>query len=169
MTDIEKIYIDHFETVYKYVLSLSRDECVADEITQEAFFKALKNIDAFRGQCKLTVWLCQIAKNCYFTYLEKEKKKTPLYSEEKAALSGRSLEHAFVDKETAMQIHQILHDLAEPYKEVFSLRTFGELSFREIGDLFEKTESWARVTCYRAKLQIRQHLDEEEEQNENNL
>lgn len=158
MTDIEKIYADYFETVYRYVLSLSRDTSVADEITQETFFRALKKLKDFKGQCKLSVWLCQIAKNCYFTYVEKEKKKSSISEEEVSAM--KSLEEAFTDKETALQIHQILHDLAEPYKEVFSLRTFGELSFREIGDLFEKSESWARVTCHRAKLQIRQRLEE---------
>lgn len=167
MTDIEKIYADHFETVYKYVLSLSRDETIAIEITQETFFRALKKLGEFKGQCKLTVWLCQIAKNCYFSYLEKEKRKASLPDE--AAVSLENLEGNFVDKETALRIHQILHHLAEPYKEVFSLRTFGELSFREIGDLFEKTESWARVTYHRAKLQICQRLDEKGDSNENYL
>ena len=162
-----KAYTDYFDTVYRYVLGLSRDGCVADEITQETFFKALKNLNTFKGQCKLSVWLCQIDKNCYFTYLEKEKRKGALPDE--AASTTESLEAAFVSKETALQIHQILHDLAEPYKEVFSLRTFGELSFREIGDLFEKTESWARVTYHRAKLQIRQRLDEKGDRKENNL
>ena len=106
MTDIEKVYTDYFDTVYRYVLGLSRDGCVADEITQETFFKALKNLNTFKGQCKLSVWLCQIAKNCYFTYLEKEKRKGALPDE--AASTTESLEAAF-----ALQIHQIRHELAE--------------------------------------------------------
>lgn len=154
MTDFQEVYDLYFKDVYKYALSLSRNEHVAEEITQETFFKALKNIDAFRGQCRLYVWLCQIAKNTYFTYARKQKRDAP----EEEGASGEGLEERLITKESAFEIHKVLHKLPEPYKEVFSLRVFGELSFAQIGELFGKTESWARVTYHRARLKIKEEM-----------
>lgn len=154
MTDFQEVYDLYFKDVYKYALSLSRDPHVAEEITQETFFKALKSIDSFRGQCRLYVWLCQIAKNTYFTYMGKQGKEEAAQE----VTSGDSMEEKLLIKETAFEIHKLLHNLPEPYKEVFSLRVFGELSFSQIGELFGKTESWARVTYYRARLKIKEEL-----------
>ena len=151
--DFQDIYEQYFKDVYKYVLALCHKDTVAEEITQETFFKALKSIDSFKGQCKLYVWLCQIAKNTYFTYLKKQSKVLPLDEHQ-----ADSIEQALEEESTVLQIHQILHNLEEPYKEVFSLRTFGQLSFKQIGSLFEKTEGWARVTYHRAKLKIKEEL-----------
>lgn len=179
MTEFEQVYRLYFHDVYKYALSLSRDEHMAEEITQETFFKALKSLDRFDGRCKVYVWLCQIAKNTYFTMRQREKRteslppaETDEWSEETMSgrqpagsrsvgilsVGGESLEQKLIAEESALEIHRILHRLPEPYKEVFSLRTFGELSFRQIGDLFGKTESWARVTYHRAKLKIKEEL-----------
>lgn len=152
--EFQEVYESYFKDVYKYVLALCRDEHMAEEVTQETFFKAMKNIDSFRGQCKLYVWLCQIAKNTYFTMAEKSRRTEETLPEE----AEDALERALLTKESAFEIHRILHDLEEPYKEVFSLRVFGELSFRQIGQLFGKTESWARVTYHRARLKIREEL-----------
>lgn len=152
MEDYQEIYSLYFQDVYKYVLALSRDPSLAEEITQEAFFKALKSLDSFQGQCKLYVWLCQIAKNTYLSYLKKHKEP------EKEETLTSSLEEMMLDKEFAFLIHQALHNLPEPYKEVFSLRVLGELSFRQIGLLFGKTENWARVTYHRARLTIKEEL-----------
>lgn len=154
MADFEKVYDLYFRDVYKYALSLSRDPQVAEEITQETFFKALKNIDSFRGQCRLYVWLCQIAKNTYMTYCQKQSRTSP----EVEGSSETNLEEHFLTKESAFEIHKVLHRLPEPYKEVFSLRVFGELPFVQIGELFGKTESWARVTYHRARLKIKEEL-----------
>ena len=129
---------------------------MAEEITQETFFKALKSIDSFRGQCKLYVWLCQIAKNTYFSMAAKEKHRTN--ETEIPETDGETLESALLTKESAFEIHKVLHRLEEPYKEVFSLRVFGQLSFKQIGILFGKTESWARVTYHRARLKIKEEL-----------
>ena len=145
MDDFQEIYNMYFTDVYKYVLSLCREPQLAEEITQETFFKAMKNLDGFRGQCRLFVWLCQIAKNTYFSH--QGKSSTSFDAEPEAS---QSVEEAILQKETAFEIHRILHHLPEPYKEVFSLRVFGELSFKQIGILFGKTENWARVTYYRA-------------------
>ncbi len=151
--DFQEIYQQYFGDVYKYVLSLCRNDQIAEEITQETFFKALKKIDSFREECKLYVWLCQIAKNTYLSYLKKQKHILPIDAEEES-----SMEQNLEDESTAIQIHRILHGLEEPYKEVFSLRTFGQLSFRQIGELFSKTEGWARVTYHRAKIRIQEEL-----------
>ncbi|MFN7253526.1 MAG: RNA polymerase sigma factor [Anaerobacillus sp.] len=159
MTEFESIYNQYFREVYSFVLLLSRNDRIAEEITQETFFKALKNIDKFEGKCKLNVWLCQIAKNTYFTYLDKQKRFDTGDIPEQS--SEKSIEEMIVKKEETLRLHRVLHRLEEPHKEVFTLRIFGELSFKEISELFEKTESWARVTFHRAKRKIQDLLKEE--------
>lgn len=160
MTEFEKIYDQHFREVYAFILSMSLNEKLAEEITQETFFKALKAIDGFKGQCKMNVWLCQIAKNTYFTHLSKQKRLVP---EEAVESSGDAvMERLMENREEAMRVHKVLHSLQDPYKEVFTLRIFGELSFRDISGLFGKTESWARVTYHRARQKIQDRLKEED-------
>ena len=154
MGDFEEVYNLYFRDVYKYALSLTRDTAMAEEITQETFFKALKSIDRFDGRCKLYVWLCQIAKNTHLSLCRRRKYEEAL--DEETADDG--IEPDMIAREESLAIHRILHTMPEPYKEVFSLRTFGELSFAQIADLFGKTESWARVTYHRAKLQIKEKL-----------
>ena len=156
MEDFDKIYTAYFSEVYKFVLSLCRNPALAEEITQEAFFKALKNIDSFQGDCKLNTWLCKIAKNTFYSYAKKNRRQADCALE--IVISDEDIEQRFADKETAYAIHKVLHRLNEPYKEVFWLRTFGELSFAQIGALFSKTESWARVTYYRAKIMIKEEI-----------
>lgn len=156
MKDFEKIYSEYYDTVFRYVLSLCKEERWTEEITQEAFFKALKAIDTFHGECKLSVWLCQIAKNTFFTETKRHRRKVdyPL----NIAEDEEDVEQKIFDKESCLEIHKVLHMLKEPYKEVFWMRTFGELSFAEIGILLGKSESWARVTYHRARLKIREGL-----------
>lgn len=159
MTDFESIYQQYFREVYLFIVKLSRNEKVAEEITQETFFKALKGIDTFQGHCKINVWLCQIAKNTYFTYLQKQNRYVTDEMEEKV---GENLVDALIlKKEEAFRIHKVLHTLDEPYKEVFTLRVFGELSFKQISELFGRTESWARVTFYRGKQKLQEMLKED--------
>lgn len=122
MEDFEKIYSQYFDIVFRYVLSLCKDETLAEEITQEAFFKALKKIDSFRVDCKINVWLCQIAKHTYYSISENKKKYVD-YSYERIP-DTKSIEQTIFNKEMAMQIYKILHKLEEPYKEVFWMRTF---------------------------------------------
>jgi len=155
VTDFEVIYSQYFADVYKYALSLCRNETLAEEITQETFFKALKSIDKFKGDCKMRVWLCQIAKNTYFSIYQKNKHITDESHEEN---EGECIEQKLIDSEIAWEIHKILHFLDEPYKEVFTLRVFGELPFLRIAELFGKTESWARVTFHRAKIKLKGRL-----------
>ena len=167
--DIEKLYREYFTPVYRYTLSLVHDPDMAEEITQETFFRALKKINDYRGEASLKVWLCQIARNLSFDSLKRQLKITALTKHdddesddyELPAGSESDPEEQLLRKQTAMKIHRILHDLKEPYKEVFQLRTFGDLSFAEIGELFGKSESWARVTYYRSRMMIKEELDED--------
>lgn len=160
--NIEELYRTYFDIVYRYIRSISQDGSLAEEVTQETFFKALKKADQFRGDCDVRVWLCQIAKNTLYDHLKKQKKQ--LLGDEKLeeaeSADGELLEEKLAQRSQAMEIHKVLHRLSEPYKEVFSLRTFGELTFREIGMLFGKSENWARVTYYRARVKIREELEQ---------
>lgn len=159
MPDFENIYELYFKDVYRFVLSLTQNESIAEEITQETFFKALKSIDQFNGSCKVNVWLCQIAKNTYFSYTRKEKRITDFTLDDQ--VSETNIERSLAQKDEALLIHKLLHALDEPYKEVFSLRVFAELSFSEIGNIFGKTESWSRVTFHRGKRKIQELMREE--------
>jgi len=156
--NFERVCTEYFYDVYKYVLSLCRDEAIAEEVTQETFIKAMQNISKFSGSCKLYVWLCQIAKNTYFTLHQKQKLHTA-YEDSDLPDFTVDIEKDYLDKESAKRLHLLLHNLNEPYKEVFSLRIFGELPFSQIADLFGKTDSWARSIFYRAKKQLQEGLE----------
>lgn len=157
MTEFEEIYSNYFKDVYRYSLVLSKNKSIAEDITQETFFKALKKIDAFKGDCKISVWLCQIAKNTYFSYL----KKQPYLLEDidnVVNIPGDDFEQKIIADGNVYEIHKLIHGLEEPYKEVFMLRFFGDLSFRKIAELFGKTESWARVTYHHARAKLKEAL-----------
>ncbi len=154
--DIESIYDEYFSVVYKYILSISRNQTVAEDITQETFFKAMEKIDGFRGDSSIKVWLCQIAKNTYLNYAKANGRLEELPDEYGEPVT--SIEEGILFRADSKRAHHIIHNMKEPYKEVFSLRTFGELSFSDIGELFGKTESWARVTYHRARLIIKEEM-----------
>ena len=158
--DLEKIYREYFTIVYRYTLSISRDAHLAEEITQETFVKAFQKLKSFRGDSDISVWLCQIAKNEYFQHLRKQKKKQAMQTMPENVIAGPEQELA--KKEMRFRIQQILHDMEEPYKEVFYMRTYGEMSFKDIGKLFEKQETWARVTYYRARKKIMEVMENED-------
>ena len=162
--DFEELYQRFFKDVYLFVLSMSRDPHTAEEVTQETFFRALKEIRHFRGNCSVTSWLCQIARNLYLDQLRKSRRLLPESDVEESLSSRQSpspdMAESWIKKEDALSIYRILHCLDEPYKEVFTLRALGELSFREIGDIFGKQESWARVTYHRARMKILRELQD---------
>lgn len=159
--NIDNIYTEYFNDVYLYILSLSKNKEVSEDITSDTFYKAMKNIDKFRGDCSVKTWLCQIAKNCYFTYLKRNKKHEELAKLQQITeeTQNKTVEIKIEDSEQAFKIHKILHDMQEPYKEIFTLRTFGELSFKQIANLFGKTENWACVSYHRAKDKIVKELN----------
>jgi len=144
------VYQECADTVFRFLLKLSCDEHLAEEFTQECFYRAYMNRDTYNGNCKISVWLCQIAKNIYFDHCRK-KKTIPL---DESIHDDSSIFDLFCDKEVYSYLHRILHKLEEPYKEVFTLKVFSELSYRDIADMFSKSESWARVVYHRAKMKI---------------
>ena len=158
MWNFDEIYNAYFRDVYRYALSLTRDENTAEEITEETFVRSMVSLGSFRGDCDIRVWLCRIAKNCWLNERKKQERLTGDELSENVADGGRDMDEALTDRESAFDIHRALHGLAEPYKEVFSLRVFGELSFRQIGELFEKSEHRACVTYHRAKEKIQSRL-----------
>lgn len=157
MTDIEKIYKDYFSDVYFYIRKLSGDEHIAEEITSETFFRAMKAIGRFRGDCDVRVWLCSIAKNCYYTYLKKSGREVSIDCCSYDPVCN--IESGVFRSNEISDIKKILENLPERYKTVFSLRIFGEYSFRRIGEYFNKTENWACVTYYRAKNMIKEEME----------
>ena len=162
--DFEEIYRRYFNDVFLYIRGLSGDESLAEEITSDTFFKALKNIGRFRGDCDIRVWLCQIAKNSYFSHLKKTLRQVSLEEEDLSGLPdpGETPEEACLRRDSSIRLRQLLHAVPEPYKEVFMWRVFAELSFREIGRLFQKSENWACVTYYRARTMIKEKWEESE-------
>lgn len=156
------LFEEYYEDVLRFLRGLSRDEYLAEELTQETIYKAIKSIHSFKGDSDLRVWLCSIAKNLFYTYCKKQKHLTHGEKYEPYETEEKLFTQIIADKETALEVHKILHDLKEPYKEVFSLRIFGELSFKEIAALFQKSEHWACVTYHRARGMIQAQLKRKE-------
>jgi RNA polymerase sigma-70 factor, ECF subfamily len=161
MKAFEEIYTLYANDVYKYLMCLTGDQNISEELTQETFYKAYKNINSFKGTCKMSVWLCQIAKNTYYSYCKKEKPSRKEVLDE-AMASDADLQDDYIMLDNKITLHKILHSLEEPYKEVFTLKVFGELSYQQISEIFNKSESWARVTYYRAKEKIKAIFSEKE-------
>lgn len=162
MTEFEKIYRTYFRDVLLYIRRLSNDDHIAEEITSETFYKAMRSIDSFRGDCDIRVWLCQIAKNCYYTYLKKQRRVDSIEDAILADISPQdeTVEERLLRQDEAMQIQKILHDISDPYKEIFMWRVFAELNYKQIGRLFGKSENWACVTYHRARNMIRERLED---------
>ncbi len=160
--DYEGLYDACYMQVYSFLLTMSRDRNLSEELTAQTFYKAMTSKSEFRGEAKALTWLCAIAKNLYADEQRRRARQSEADPEE--AASGREavpMEDSALDRDMAFRIHMILHDMPEPYKEVFQLRVFGELSFREIGRIFAKTETWARVTYHRARLKIQERMGDD--------
>ena len=159
MNKSDLLFEQYYEDVFRFLRGISADEHLAEELTQETFYRALKAMKTYRGDTDLRVWLCAIAKNLYYTHYKQQKRFISVEDIETYEAEENNLIEIISDKETALQVHKILHDLREPYKEIFSLRVFGELSFQEIGKLFDKSAHWACVTYHRAKEMIQVEMD----------
>lgn len=157
MPELEEIYKKYFKDVYLFIYSISKDRHIAEDMTSETFLKAMKSIDDFKGNCDIKVWLFQIAKNSYYSYLRKNKDllNLDIISDKD---ESTDVEKAILSSEASKEIQRIIHKLPEPYREIFTLRFFWELSFKEIGDLFGKTDNWACVTFHRARNKIREEM-----------
>ena len=159
MQSMEEIYRQHAQTVYRYLLAQTRSADLAEELTQETFYQAMRHWRDFRGQSALPTWLCTIAKRLYFDYCRKPPPQPTQRIE-----TGESVQDAaeqLIASDRRVAVFRLLHDLPEPYREVFTLRTFGELTHAEIAALFGKSESWARVTYYRGRQLLRRMAEEE--------
>ncbi|MCL2003585.1 MAG: sigma-70 family RNA polymerase sigma factor [Oscillospiraceae bacterium] len=154
--DFDELYNAYAKDVYRYVYSLCQNRQTAEDVTSETFLNAIKAIDRFKGGCNIRVWLCQIAKNTCRNTAKRNKFTAGMPAEPP---SGDNFELRLLNRTQAFEIHKTLRLLDEPYKEVFSLRVFAELSFADIGELFKKSESWARVTYHRAKNKIREAIE----------
>lgn len=157
MQDIEQIYKEYFKTVNKYLFCLTHSNDIAEELTQETFCKVVKKIDTYKGDCKMSVWLCQIAKNLWYDRCRKNKKIVNV--DETDLLNLQSLEiteDIVIFNEEKMSLYKKMQSLDEKTREVIYLRITGELSFKEIGIILNKTENWARVTFYRGKQKLKE-------------
>lgn len=158
MTEFEILFEENSELIFKYLMRLSQNPSIAEELTQETFFRAYMNISTLRDKGKASVWLCQIAKNTYFAWYN-EHKKIDSFDDIECISSTDSMEEAFLRKDLFKTAIRYLHGLDEPYKEVFMLSVFGGLSLKDISDIFGKSESWARVTFYRAKQKLLERME----------
>ena len=155
----DEIYQRYFRDVYRFTLGLTQDGALAEEITQETFFKALKALSRFDGSKDIRAWLFTIARNTWYSHCRAHKRTISAEDLPLELPDSVRIEDKVEDEESAFAIHQFLHSMAEPYKEVFTLRVFGELPYEKIGRLFGKSANWARVTFYRAKVQITEHME----------
>ena len=167
MTDFEQLYDTYFNDVYLYILRLSGNEHLAEEITSDTFFKAMKSINSFRGESDVRVWLCQIAKNCYYSYVKKSNRTKQIDYAELGEVPdlAPSVADEYGRRDEIERIQKVLHDVSEPYREVFMWRVYAELSFKQIAQIFGKTENWACVTYHRARKKILERMEEKKREN----
>ena len=156
----EKMYEAYYMRVYSYVVTISGSRELAEEITQETFCRAMTKSASFRREADEVTWLCTIAKNLFYDEKRRQKKTGPIPEDVEA--DGKSIEQIAADKDSSFRVHLALHALEEPYREIFELRVFGELGFKDIGTIFGKTENWARVTYHRARLKLQERMKADE-------
>ncbi|GFZ83089.1 RNA polymerase subunit sigma [Paenibacillus marchantiophytorum] len=156
MESIEQLYETYAQTVYRYLFSITQNADMSEELTQETFYQAMNSIHNFRGECKISVWLCQIAKRTWYRELNKNKKTQSVSMDDfDIPISARrNLENDVLQNEEKLSLYRMLNRLEEKTKEVMYLRLSGELSFSEIGEILGQSEVWARVTFYRGKQQM---------------
>lgn len=173
--DIEQMYQEYAELIYHYLLGLCHNSALAEDLVQTTFLKAIESVDSFRHQSKVSTWLFQIAKHEYIDTLRKKENQNisiesfcpdDLQGEMKTAQEKPSVLDYLIEKEQKERILWHLHQLPDPYKEVFLLHIYGECSYREIALVFGKTEVWARVTCFRAKEKLIERLKQEMDSDE---
>ena len=156
----EKMYEAYYMRVYSYLMTLCGSQTQAEEITQETFYRAMTKSASFRREADEVTWLCTIAKNLFYDEKRRQKKTGPIPEDVEA--DGKSIEQIAADRDSSFRVHLALHALEEPYREIFELRVFGELGFKDIGTIFGKTENWARVTYHRARLKLQERMRSDE-------
>ncbi|WP_027398396.1 RNA polymerase sigma factor [Anaerovorax odorimutans] len=154
MLDTDDIYKDYAEIVFKFLISLCNDADTAEELTQETFYRAVKSAKRYDGTCKISTWLCQIAKHVWYQEIDKKKRKKTVALEDDIICDRLNPEEEICLTEEKMELIKAVHILDETSKEIVLLRITGAFTFKEIGEIFNKNENWARVTFYRAKQKI---------------
>ena len=155
MQNMEEIYKEYFETVRKYLFCLTHNQDISEELTQETFYKAVQKINSFKGNCKMSVWLCQIAKNLWYNELKKQKKFKNISEEDLDSIQNQiETEQLVISNDDKIELYKKLQKLDDKTREVIYLRITGELSFKEIATILNKTETWTRVTFYRGKKKL---------------
>ena len=156
MEDIEVYYKDYGKKVYYYLLSMVHDDNLAEELTQETFYQAMKTINKYRGDCKPSVWLCQIAKHVWYRYLEKNKKYEMVSIDTLSTdiMDSYDLNSEIINRLDKVAFYKKLRELDDNMKEVIYLRISSDLSFAEIGEIIGKSENYARVMFYRGKKKL---------------
>lgn len=157
---LTQVYEENARVVYKYLFCLTHDSYIAEELTQETFYQATRGVDKFRGDCKVSVWLCQIAKRLWYKELKNRKRETLPLDELVDLSTPQNIEEEYLLNVEKVELFRQLHRLDEKTREVMYLRLTGELSFAEIGDILERTESWSRVTFYRGKQKLLKGCEE---------
>ena len=152
-----RLYETCYMRVFSYLMTLAGDRSLAEELTQETFYRAFTRQREFRGESDEVTWLCAIAKNLFVDEQRRSSRRGEI--PEDLPDHAKSVAKTVEDRDSSFRIHLILHEMEDPYKEVFELRIFGELSFREIGTIFGKTENWARVTYHRARLKLTERMN----------
>lgn len=165
---MEEIYQKYINHVYNYLLCLCNDADLAEDLAQETFYNATKKIDEFRNECKIEVWLCQIGKHLWYKELKKKKKAivVSMDSEIGEIKSDYDMEMEFIDNEETEILYKHMKKLDEPVRELIHLKLSTELTFKDIAQIIEKTESWARVNFYRGKEKLKEMYEKEENEDE---
>ena len=156
MQDIKQIYEEYFETVNKYLFCLTHDNDISEELTQETFYKAVQKINTYKGKCKMSVWLCQIAKNLWYDQCRNNKKVINIEENLFDAQAPESTESQVISNDEKISLYKKIQKLDDKTREVIYLRITGELSFKEIATILNKTENWARTTFYRGKNKLKE-------------
>lgn len=159
MADLERLYHEHYGFIFKFLVSLCHDLSLAEELTQETFFRAYINLKGLRDDSKAAAWLCRIARNLYYSWCKEQRRLLPLEEQEKAC-EAPDVAQVVETKVLSKQAMRYLAELEEPYREVFKLHVFGEVPLKQISALYGKHESWARVTFYRAKQKIAERMNQ---------
>ena len=158
MQNIEEIYNNYAQTVYKYIFCLTNNKEQTEDIVQETFLVAVKNIDKFRGESKISTWLCQIAKFILYKDIRKKNKQKNISLEEIESdlISERSLEEDILLKEDRLELLKKIQSLNEETRSVMYLKLLGGLKNEEIAEIMNKTPNWVRVTYFRGKQKLKE-------------
>lgn len=162
--DMKKVCEEYYQTVYGYLVSITGGNYdLAEELTQETFYRAIKASGKFRGECKMSTWLCQIAKYAFYQHLDKKKRRKEVSMDDAIEVAAeQQIEKEYISNEQKLEIYKKIQSLESPTKDVLMLRLSGELSFKEIGEILGKSENWARVTFFRGKQMIGKELGKNE-------